>query len=93
MPELKDTSERKFQYDVPLTWSLAATFDGLIGLYGPNRGEVIINLARAGLEAARRGRRLAELLEDARQARDAGQALRAATEQAAREAKEAKGKG
>ena len=78
MPELKDISERKFQYDVPLTWTLAATFDGLIGLYGANRGEVIINLARAGLEVVRKGRRLAELLEDAKLAREAGQALKEA---------------
>lgn len=82
MPELKDNSERKFQYDVPLTWTLAATFDALIGLYGSNRGEVIVNLARSGLEVARKGRRLGELHEDARLAREAGQALKAATEAA-----------
>ncbi len=65
----RDSSEDAFQEPVRITLTQAKILDGLIGLYGSTRGEVMNYLVRQGLDRLGERRPLAEQMREMKQLR------------------------
>jgi hypothetical protein len=64
-------SDKAFQQEVNITNAQASVFDGLKGVYGSTRGDVMNNLIQLGLQSLRGKRTLVELIKDAKAIRRA----------------------